>query len=143
MTFGQNFVDPGLSFNTYEIGFTSSDFAIDMQYSVNGEIVTYAQGAGGARTVLEVPGLDTLIGKGYSINRAEIITHVLQGTASPYTLPNTLLILQDQDSAQALIKDYTSPVNPAGGGINRAALREFRYRFNVTRMVHDFVNEQE
>ena len=121
----------------------TADFVIDMQDTVNGEMLTYTQGAGGARTVLEFPGLDTLIGKGYSINRAEIITHVLQGTASPYTLPNTLLILQDQDSAQALIKDYTSPVNPAGGAINRADLREFRYRFNVTRMVHDFVNEKE
>ena len=143
MTFGQNFGDPGLSFNTYESDFTSADFVLDMQDTLNGEPLTYAQGAGGARTVLEFPGLDTLIGKGYSINRAEIIVHVLQGTASPYTLPNTLLILQDQDSAQALIKDYTSPVNPAGGSINRADLREFRYRFNVTRMVHDFVNTRE
>ena len=143
MTFGQNFGDPGLSFNSYESDFTSADFSLDMQDTLNGEPLTYAQGAGGARTVLEFPGLDTLIGKGYSINRAEIIVHVLQGTASPYTLPNTLLILQDQDSAQALIKDYTSPVNPAGGSINRADLREFRYRFNVTRMVHDFVNTRE
>jgi len=67
MTFGQNFGDPGLSFNTYENDFTSADFAIDMQDTVNGELLTYTQGAGGARTVLEFPGLDTLIGKGYSI----------------------------------------------------------------------------
>ena len=143
MTFGQNFGDPGLSFNSYENDFTTADFGIDMQDTLNGEVLTYSQGAGGARTILEFPGLDTLIGKGYSINRAEIIAHVLQGTASPYTLPNTLLILQDLDSSQALIKDYTNPINPAGGAVNRADLREFRYRFNVTRMVHDFVNEKE
>ena len=61
----------------------------------------------------------------------------------PLYLGHHVMILQDLDSSQALIKDYTNPINPAGGAVNRADLREFRYRFNVTRMVHDFVNEKE
>ena len=60
MTFGQNFGDPGLSFNSYENDFTTADFGIDMQDTLNGEVLTYSQGAGGARTILEFPGLDTL-----------------------------------------------------------------------------------
>jgi len=69
--------------------------------------------------------------------------HVLQGTASPYTLPGTLLLLENYDSTQALIKDYTSSINPTGGAAYRADIREYRYRFYCTRMVHEMVNDRE
>ena len=142
LTFGQNFGDPARSYNQYVHDFSGAAFDVANYDSINGEYQTYVQGGQGARTVLEVQGLDTLIDNGFSINRAEMIVHVVQGTASPYTLPGTLLLLEDYDSTQALIKDYSSSLNPAGGAANRADIREYRYRFYCTRMVHDMVNEQ-
>lgn len=143
LTFGQNFSDPTGSYNTYAHDFTSAQFDLSMMDTANGEVITYVQGGSGARTRLYFDGLDTLIGKGYSINRAELTAHVVQGTVGPYTLPGTLLLVQDLDSAQQLIKDYSSSVNPTGGTVTRADIREYKYRFNVTRMVHDFVNDRE
>jgi len=142
LTFGQNFGDPVGSYNVYKNDHSTAQFDLDMMDTVNGEVLTYVQGGSGVRTILEFPGLDTLIGKNYSINRATLVADVLQGTVGPYTLPNTLLLLQDLDSAQQLIKDYSSSVNATGGSVVRADIREYRYKFNVTRMVHDFVNER-
>ena len=143
MTFGQNFGDPVGSFNSFAHDFSGADFDLGMMDTLNGEILTYIQGGSGARTMLVFPGLDTLIGKGYSINRAELNFNVVQGTASPYTLPGTLLLVQGTDSAQQLIKDYSSSLSNVGGSVTRADIRSYKYRFNVTRMVHDFVNTKE
>jgi hypothetical protein len=143
LTFGQNFGDPTFSYNQFVHDFSSAAFDLDMMDTVNGELLTYCQGGAGARTVWKIKDLDTLIGKGYSINRADMTVHVVQGTASPYVLPGSLLLLEDHDSAQALVKDYSSAIFPTGGSVNRADMREYRYRFYVTRMVHEFVNEKE
>ncbi len=142
LTFGQNFGDPVGSYNSYNHDHTSSQFDLDMMDTVNGEVLTYVQGGSGARTVLFFPGLDTLIGKDYSINRATLTADVLQGTVGPYTLPSSLLLLQDLDTTQQLVRDYSSSVNATGGTVVRADIREYKYRFNVTRTVHDFVNER-
>ena len=63
------------------------------------------------RTYLKFPGLDTLIGKEYSINKADLSFDVLQGTAGVYRFPSSLIVIQDLDSTQQLIKDYTSAIN--------------------------------
>ncbi|MEY2964127.1 MAG: hypothetical protein RL754_1388 [Bacteroidota bacterium] len=140
MTFGQNFGDPVARINSFTHDVSGAHFDYTMQDTVNGEMLTYAQGGAGAYTAMTFPGLDTLIGKGYSINKAEMRVHVQQGSAHSYALPKALLCLMDLDSTQALIKDYSSSINAAGGGVALGDYREFSYRFNVTRMVHDFVN---
>ena len=78
LTFGQNFGDPGLSFNKYDFDYSSAQFDLSMMDTVNGESVTYVQGGSGVRTYLKFPGLDTLIDRGYSINRAELSVEILQ-----------------------------------------------------------------
>jgi len=143
LTFGQNFGDPILNFNLYEHDYSSAQFDLSMMDTVNGETVSYIQGGSGVRTYLKFPGLDTLIGQNLSINRADLRFHVVQGSASGYRFPNTLLVIQDQDSSQQLIRDYRSIANQTGGGASRTDIREFRYDFNVTRMIHEFVNERE
>ena len=143
LTFGQNFGDPTLSYNLFSNDYTKAQFDLDMVDTVNGEVLTYVQGGSGVRTELHFPDLDTLIGKGYSINRAELSFDVLQGTAGQYRFPGSLILIQDLDTTQQLIKDYSSSVNPTGGTVARTDVREFNYTFNVTRMVHDFVNDRE
>ncbi len=143
LTFGQNFGDPTLSYNLFSNDYSNAQFDLDMVDTLNGEVLTYVQGGSGVRTELHFPDLDTLIGKGYSINRAELSFDVLQGTAGQYRFPGSLILIQDLDTAQQLIKDYTSSVNPTGGTVARTDVREFNYTFNVTRMVHDFVNDRE
>jgi hypothetical protein len=142
LTFGQNFGDPSLSYNLFSNDYTNAQFDLDMMDTVNGEVLTYVQGGSGVRTELHFPDLDTLIGKGYSINRAELSFDVLQGTAGPYRFPGSLILIQDLDTAQQLIKDYSSSVNPTGGTVARTDVREFNYTFNVTRMVHELVNDR-
>lgn len=143
LTFGQNFGDPTLSYNLFSNDYTNAQFDLNMVDTVNGDVLTYIQGGSGVRTFLKFPNLDTLIGKRYSINRAELSFDVLQGTAGPYRFPGSLIVIQDVDTAQQLIKDYASEINSTGGTIARTDVREFNYTFNVTRMVHDFVNERE
>lgn len=143
LTFGQNFGDPALSYNLFSNDYSNAQFDLSMMDTVNGEVLTYVQGGSGVRTFLKFPDLDTLIGQGFSINRAEISFDVLQGTAGPFRFPGSLIVIQDLDTVQQLIKDYSSDLNPTGGTVSRADVREFNYRFNVTRMVHDFVNDRE
>ena len=143
LTFGQNFSDPSLSYNLFTNDYSNASFDIDMMDTLNGEVLTYVQGGSGVRTYLKFPGLDTLIGKEYSINKADLSFDVLQGTAGVYRFPSSLIVIQDLDSTQQLIKDYTSAINSTGGIVSRTDVREFNYTFNVTRMVHDFVNERE
>lgn len=143
LTFGQNFSDPILSYNLFTNDYTNASFDIDMMDTVNGEALSYVQGGSGVRTYLKFPGLDTLIGKEYSINKADLSFDVLQGTAGLYNFPSSLLVLQDLDSVQVLIRDYTSTINSTGGVVARSDVREFNYTFNVTRMVHDFLNERD
>jgi hypothetical protein len=142
LTFGQNFGDPSLSYNLFSNDYTNAQFDLDMVDTVNGEVLTYVQGGSGVRTELHFPDLDTLIGKGYSINRAELSFDVLQGTAGPYRFPGSLILIQDLDTVQQLIKDYSSSVNSTGGTVARTDVREFNYTFNVTRMVHELVNDR-
>ena len=106
--------------------------------TVNGEVLTYVQGGSGVRTFLKFPDLDTLIGKGFSINKAELSFDVLQ-YGGPICFLWFLIVIQDQDTVQRLIKDYQSDINSTGGTVARTDVREFNYTFNVTRMVHDFV----
>ena len=73
LTFGQNFGDPTLSYNLFSNDYTNAQFDLDMMDTVNGEVLTYVQGGSGVRTFLKFPGLDTLIGKGFSINKAELV----------------------------------------------------------------------
>ncbi len=143
LNFGQNFGDPAAKLNYFSHQFDAASFDPEMQDTVQGEVLFYTQGGSGARGKLEFPGLDTLIGKKYSINRAELRLKVNQGTVGPYSLPSTLLLLQDNDSSFSLIKDYSSAINSTGGNVYQANLREYGYTFNVTRMVHQFVNEFE
>ena len=143
LTFGQNFGDPTLSYNLFSNDYANAQFDLDMMDTVNGEVLTYVQGGSGVRTFLKFPGLDTLIGKGFSINKAELSFDVLQGTAGQYRFPGSLIVIQDQDTVQRLIKDYQSDINSTGGTVARTDIREFNYTFNVTRMVHDFVNDRE
>ena len=142
LTFGQNFSDPSLSYNLFSNDYSTASFDIDIMDTVNGEVLTYVQGGSGVRSYLKFPGLDSLICKEYSINRADLSFDVLQGTAGLYRFPSSIIVIQDLDSTQQLIKDYTSAINSTGGIVSRTDVREFNYTFNVTRMVHDFINER-
>ena len=146
LTFGQNFGDPVASVNHYSHDHSTAEFDLTNQDSAAGEARTYAQSGGGVRTVIEIPGLDTLIGKGYSINRADLKVYAVQGTSSPWAMPGTLLALMDVDTASILVKDYTSTgstTTGTGGTVAQLDVREYAYNFNFTRTVHDFINDRE
>lgn len=141
LNFGQNFGDPAMKINYFAHQFDQAAFDPSAQDTAQGEVLFYAQGGAGARGKLTFPFLDTLIGKNYSINRAELRVMVNQGSVGPYALPTTLLLLQDNDTSFSLVKDYSSTINGTGGNVYQANLREYGYTFNVTRMVHQFLNE--
>ena len=142
LTFGQNFGDPSLSYNIFSNEYANAQFDLNMMDTLNGEVLNFVQGGSGVRTYVRFPNLDTLIGKGYSINKAELSFDVIQGTAGVFRFPASLLVIQDLDTLQQLVKDYNSDINTPGGTVARTDVREFNYTFNVTRMVHDFVNER-
>ena len=141
LTFGQNLGDPLRFVSHYSHDYTTAAFDTAMQDTLLGGVNAYTQGVAGARTVISLAGLDTLVGKGYSINRAELVIPVHQGTAYPYSLPPMMLLKEDHDTAfYTVYNNINSSITGVGGNAIKSEYREFKYTFNVTSLIHKYVN---
>jgi hypothetical protein len=94
----------------------------------------YVQGLGGVKTIIELPFLDSLIGKPMAINKAEIRVKVAQDIQTPFDYP-VKLILVVQDSLNRnnfLIDQLTEGPEFVGGNYDEA---NGEYVFNLARHV--------
>jgi len=68
---------------------------------------------------------------------------VREGSVSKYPLPTSLLLLEDTDSKRILIDDYNSGGLTVDGKLVNAQLRDKTYTFNVTRLIHRYINTED
>jgi hypothetical protein len=94
----------------------------------------YVQGLGGVKTIIELPFLDSLIGKPMAINKAEIRVKIAQDVQTPFDYP-VKLILVVQDSLfrnNFLLDQLTEGPEFVGGNYDELT---GEYVFNLARHV--------
>lgn len=124
--------------NLYEHDYNLAEFNLDMQDSVNGESLLYAQAMGGVYTLIRIPELAALKDSAYLINKAELILPVEQGSAGEFkTVPSTMLITTiEDDGEKVLLRDYASSEGGRIGGLlDKGDYRQKEYVFNITRHI--------
>jgi len=130
------------SINTVEYDYSSAAFDLNNQDTMNGEIETYLQTMGGVATVLNFNALQTYKDSSFLVNKAEIIFRMKPGTGAELTPPDRLLLLEAKSTQNVFVKDFLS--NPLFGGTKETdALRETKYTFNITRLIHDYLNSED
>ncbi len=129
-----------ISINAFDHDFALAEFDVDNQDTVNGEPTLYVQGIGGAVTQVRLPDLKAFQDSGFIINRAELILPVREGTTGKYKVPSTLLILEDKGEDRPFIDDYRPGGISAGGELEIGQLRDRKYTFNITQLVHRYIN---
>lgn len=132
-----------VSVNSFSQDFTLGGPNMPAQDTVNGEATVYSQAMGGAVAKIVLPNLKEFKDSSWIINRAEIVMPVREGSVSKYPLPTSLLLLEDTDSKRILIDDYNSGGLTVDGKLVNAQLRDKTYTFNVTRLIHRYINTED
>jgi hypothetical protein len=128
--------------NTVEYDYSSAAFDLNNQDTTNGEIETYLQTMGGVTTVLNFDALKTYKDSSFLINKAEIVFRMRPGSGADLAPPDRLLLLEAKSTQNVFVKDFLN--NPLFGGIKETdALRETKYTFNITRLIHDYLNTED
>lgn len=127
------------SINTAEYDYSSAAFDLNNQDTLNGEIETYLQTMGGVATVINFDALKTYKDSSFLINKAEIVFRMKPGAGAELAPPSQLLLLEAKSTQNVFVQDFLS--NPLFGGIKETdALRETKYTFNISRLIHDYLN---
>lgn len=128
--------------NTVEYDYSTAAFDLNNQDTLNGEMETYLQTMGGVATVLNFDALKTYKDSSFLINKAEIVFRMKPGAGAELAPPGQLLLLEAKSTQNVFVKDFLS--NPLFGGVKETdALRETKYTFNVTRLIHDYLNTED
>ena len=131
------------SVNSFSQDLTMGGPDLENQDTINGEATVYAQAMGGVVTTVQLPNLKELRDSNWVINRAELVFPVRSGSVTKYQLPTGLLILENKPNARILIDDYLSGGISVDGGLERGILRDNSYTFNISRLVHRYINTED
>lgn len=130
------------SVNTAGYDFSSAKFDLQNQDTVIGEVETYVQTMGGVATRLNFDALNTYKDSSFIINKAELVFRMRPGSGAELTPPGRLLLLEAKSTQNVFVKDFLT--NPLFGGTKETdALRETKYTFNITNLIHDYINTQD
>ncbi len=128
--------------NTVEYDYSTAAFDLDNQDTTNGEIETYVQTMGGVATVLNFDALKTYKDSNFLVNKAELVFRMSPGTGAELAPSDRLLLLEAKSTQNVFVKDFIS--NPLFDGTKETdALRETKYTFNITRLIHDYLNSED
>lgn len=128
--------------NTVSYDYSGASFDFANQDTVNGEMETFVQTMGGVATRLNFDALQTYKDSNFLVNKAEIIVRMRPGAGAELAPPDRLLLLEAKSTQNVFVKDFFS--NPLFGGTKETdALRETKYTFNVTRLIHDYLNTED
>lgn len=128
------------SVNGFAHDFSLASFDLENQDTASGEATLYVQSMAGAVTRILFPTLKAYQDSGFIINRAELILPVREGSVGPYGAPTSLLLLEDKGDSRPFVDDYKPGSNPVGGFLEIGRLRDKNYEFNITRLVHRYLN---
>jgi hypothetical protein len=76
------------------------------------------------------------------VNKAELIVRVRPGSANGMPPPDQLLLLEDKGGNPVFVKDFLLANSRFGGDLEIDPLREMKYRFNITLLIHDYLNTE-
>lgn len=137
-----------VSVNSFSQDFSLGGPNIDNQDTINGEHTIFSQAMGGAVTRVILPNLKELKDSSWIINRAELVCPVREGSVGKFPLPTSLLLLEDKGPSRTTVDDYSPVIVDkqsyaglgADGKLEIGQLREKNYTFNITRLVHRYIN---
>lgn len=116
---------------------------LDNQDTINGEATIFAQAMAGVSATILLPNLKELRDSNWVINRAELVFPVRTGSVMAYQLPPSLLILENKPDARTLVDDYLPGGISVDGSLERGILRDNSYTFNISRLVHRYINTED
>ncbi len=126
--------------NSFAQDFTLGGPNLGMQDTVNGEETLLSQSMGGVVPRIVLPNLKEYKDSNWIINRAEIVFHVREGSVGKYSLPGSIIILEEKDDRRVLIDDYASNGISADGNLVVGELRGKTYTFNITRLANRYMS---
>jgi len=130
------------SVNTAKYDYTKAEFDLKNQDTTNGEIDTYLQSMGSVATLIDMSALKTYKDSGFIVNKAEIVLRVKQGSVNGYDAPVELLLLENKNGNRVFVKDYVLAKSTFGGLLEIDPLREMKYTFNISLLIHDYLNTE-
>ena len=128
------------SVNSFSQDVTLGGPNYDMQDTVNGEPTILSQAMGGTVTQINLPDLKEFKDSNWVLNRAELVFHVREGSVGKYPLPPSLYLLEYDGKTRLLIDDYLSGGLSPEGDLEIGYLRNRSYTFNMTRLIHRYIN---
>ena len=144
LNFSQKNTPLPISFNIFDQDYSNypTGFDLDQMDTIKGETVTYTEAMGGVATVIEIPGIDTLVNSDLLINQAILEIYKARGSGTGLEPPSRLEIREFTKSGPGnTIKDFNlSYVSKADGVYRSEELRNGYYQFNITRYLFDVVN---
>lgn len=139
-----NSVKP-VSFNLYDHDYENypNNLNLNNQDTAVGESSIHIQSMGGVVGVLKFPGLDTLIGKGYLVNRAWLTVPTQTGIYSGLAPSNrfTLRSYTDADGVGSTIIDFNGTGASGDGRLRLGQLRDNSYEFDITKYMFGVLND--
>jgi hypothetical protein len=132
-----------IAFSTFNHDYSTSQINLANQDTINGEPLTYVQAMGGVATAfkLNTQRIDSLSKEGLVINRALLELNTAVGTGEavePISRLEVREFLGNGLGSRAV--DFTSD-NGGDGNLRLGALRNNRYRFDLTRQLFAMLNE--
>ncbi len=126
--------------NTAEYDYSTADFDLKNQDTANGELETFVQSMGSVATLIDLSALKTYRDSGFIVNKAELILRVKQGSGNGLPPPSQLLLLENKNGSRVFVKDFILARNNFGGFLETDPLREMKYTFNLSLLIHDYLN---
>ncbi len=126
-------------FGNYETIHTGSE--VGTQLGNYDAVSNYAQPLSGVKMRIDFPDITSFDGGLiYSINHAELIVQVADGSDDVYAVPDQmLLVTKEEDGTIIFIPDFNEGLDHFGGELDAASKS---YTFNIARYLHDLMIEE-
>jgi len=130
----------GTSVNTGEFNYTTAEFDLNNQDTTNGELDTYVQSMGSVATLIDLDSLKPYRDSSFIVNKAELVLRVKQGSTNGFAPPDQLLLIENKNGNRVFVKDFILAPSNFGGYLETDPLREMKYTFNISLLIHDYLN---
>jgi hypothetical protein len=141
LNFAQDKSTKPIGFSTFQQDYISYPVAFDENDENTTEV--YTQSTGGVFGTIQLEMVDTLMDKGYAINRAYLELPIKPGSAAGFR-PHSALELREIDEEGeigSLIDDFAR--GQGGGSLLSGTLRDNKYRLEFTRTLFRLLNNTE
>jgi hypothetical protein len=140
LNFRQDKTTKPIGFSTFEQDYTN--YTVDFDLTAEDTEAMYVQSMGGVCGVLNFTDLDTLLNKGYVINRAYLELPIERGTTGGYSAASRIEVRRFEDGIpSSLTNDFA--FGAGGGQLLAGQLRDNKYQIEFTREIFEVLNSME